>query len=64
MASEPPLTDRELRVVRGMIDSYESERLVDAWWASRFRVAKYAVGLASAGAVLTASVIEIVRTVG
>lgn len=62
MAHEPPLTDRELRVVRGMIDSYESERLVDAWWASRFRVAKYAIGMASGIAVVAASVIEIART--
>ena len=61
---EPPLSDRELRVVRGMIDSYESDRLVDAWWASRFRVLKYAIGFASACAVLTASMIEIVRTFG
>ncbi len=59
---EPPLSARERRILRGMIDSYESDRLVEAWFASRWRVAKVTLAAASACAVLAASLLEIVRS--
>jgi hypothetical protein len=61
---EPPLNDRELRIVRGMIDEYESGRIVEAWFAHWWHVLIVVVGALSAGAVLAASLLEIARTFG
>ena len=36
MGSEPPLTERELKILRGMIDDHETRRirrsLLGEWW--------------------------------
>ena len=64
MGREPPLTDYELRKVRALILEGDARRAVDVWLQSRWRFAAMVAGLASAAAVLTASVIEIARSVG
>jgi hypothetical protein len=60
---EPPLSDAELRMVRGMIDEYVQESAVHAWFRLRGRWIMAALALLSAAAVLIASVEEIVRSI-
>ena len=64
MAREPQLTDHELRLLRGMMDEYTQRRAVDAWVNSRWRFVIAVAGLVASSAVITASVIEIARTLG
>ena len=59
---EPPLTDRELRVVRGMIEEYQERLAVDRWF--RIRWFKILKGIAAASAVVitVAAIEEIIRS--
>jgi len=46
-----------------MIDQHETERLVDAWWVSKWKALQITIAGLSALAVVTASVIELVNLV-
>ena len=59
---EPPLSDGELKLVRSMIDRYQDERAVGDYFAAGRRKIAFVVGLASGVAVVTASLLEIGKT--
>lgn len=58
---EPPLTDREIRILRGMIDDRESSLYIDAWFASRWKMAGALLGATGAVAVIIAAILQLVK---
>jgi hypothetical protein len=60
---EPPLTDRELRILRGMLDDYENSRIMRSWFAVRWRTLLKVVTVVSAVAVTAAAIVEIIRAI-
>ena len=46
--SEPPLTDRELRILRGMLDDHEWKRRQRLHWGTVFGDARIIVGVLGA----------------
>jgi hypothetical protein len=59
---ERPLTDRELRIVRAMIDEHEQRLAVDRWFRLRWRGIVKGLGVLSAVVITIAAVEEIVRS--
>lgn len=59
--SEPALNDGELRVVRTMIEEYQSDRAVDAWFSAKWKAGLLIVSGVGGVAVLTASLIQIAQ---
>ena len=51
-------------MLRQMMSEYADHRAVTRWFTAKRRAVVFTVGLASGLAVLTASLIEIVRTLG
>jgi hypothetical protein len=60
---EAPLNDKELRMLRGMIDEYVQESAVQAWLRRRGSSFVKVILFASACVVMIASVEEIVRSI-
>ena len=60
MPSEPPLTDRELRILRGMLDEHEMRRIrrtiLGEWW----RDGKVVAAVLGAAVLVTLEVVQIV----
>lgn len=50
--------------MRGMIDSYENERLVNAWWSRKWKVAQLIVAALAAIAVIAASILQLAKGIG
>lgn len=59
--SEPPLTDRELRILRGLIDDHETARAVDAWFAFRWRFIAGALTVLGGIALLFTAIVEAIH---
>lgn len=62
MGREPPLTDYELRVIRGMIDEYQRERFVHQLLSGWVGFLTKTVAVVSAAAVIVAAIFEIIHT--
>lgn len=60
MGSEPPLTDRELRIVRGMIDEYEVRRIRRGMFGEWWRDGKVVAAVLGGGILITLEVLQIV----
>lgn len=58
---ERQLSDRELRILRGMIDDYEQRRLIDSWFTKRWRATAALVGVAAAASVVVAAILQLVH---
>ena len=59
--SEPPLNDRELRILRGMIDEYQQRVLFEGWVRAGWRTIAKIVAVLSGAAVGIAALIEVIR---
>lgn len=58
---EDPLTEYELRVVRGMIDEYRQRRYRDQWFDSAWKRLAAVVGALAGVAIITSAVIQIIQ---
>ena len=60
--SQPPLSERELRILRAIIDEHEQRLAVDRWFRVRWRGIVKGIGIVSAFVITIAAVEEIVRS--
>lgn len=60
MGPEPPLSDREIRILRGMMDEYEYGRMRRVAYSRSFAVLGRVVAALAAGAVLVSGILQII----
>ena len=59
VVNEPPLTNRELRILRGMLDEHEWKQHSRQHWATAFGDIRVVVGVAGAGMLILMQAVEL-----
>lgn len=62
MGSEPPLTERELTILRGMIDDHETRRIRRGMFGEWWRDGKVIAAICGGAILVTLEVLQILVT--